>query len=355
MAEQDVDSVNAEKDAILDASSTKKRSWKLYLGMTLLLGASAWYVWSFVPAVQSFKHHLLGSSVVLPEEPASSGTTTPSMSHSPPVHATTPLFENKDVLPEVQVEVNQPVAAPDVALLPAGEAMAGGASQQMMFTIQAMQAQLGKLQQSMVAMQNQQVQHMQMQVRVHLFQLLAIASTAKKSTLDAAQAWKSIALLPMLTADKRAYAEQAFAALLLLQEDKLAVLHELEQLQLGLGMQLVEEDVAFTDAPKEVLPLAASSWFERLAAQFHFSKVNPDSDRVAQALQASQDDVRSMLRNARQALQGEHWSLLPDIDLLVHKLNQQGIETSLSAEVIADWQQGKQAWQAQAQAWMEQL
>ncbi|MDX8383272.1 MAG: hypothetical protein R8M45_04265 [Ghiorsea sp.] len=352
MAEQDVESVNAEKEAILDASSAKKSRWKLYLTLLLLVGTSAWYVWTYVPAVQQFRHNLLGNSVVVAVKSTPVDARTFLISPATP---NPPLFEDKAILPEVQVEVDQPVAAPDVSALAAHGLIQGDVSSQMMLDIQGLQGQLGKLQQRMVAMQNQQVQQLQMQVRVQLFQLLATASSANKSTHDVAVAWKSITLLPMLTDDKREYAAQAYAALLLLQEDKQVILYELEQLQIGLGMQLVEVDVASPQVPSEVQPVAAGSWSDWLAAQFHFSKVEQGSKSFAQALRASQADVRSMLRQARQALHGEQWRMVPDLGLLVHKLNQQGIETSLSVDMVEAWQQGKQDWQAQAQAWMEQL
>jgi len=63
----------------------------------------------------------------------------------------------------------------------------------------------------------------------------------------------------------------------------------------------------------------------------------------------------SQLDKLEHALQQGHWAQLPDMDNLAHQLEQYGITTSLSSDLLEHIQQTQQTWQEQAKAWMEQL
>lgn len=361
MAEQDESSVHAEKEAILDDAMPKKRKWRLHLALVVVLGSGTWAFWTYSPMALQFKHNIFGAaevaSLVDTNQQAINLDNTISSSL-----ANMPLFENHTMLHEVEVDVEQPVAVPDAyGIAPEDEQGSDAAIQQFaaqQLAVQQLQAEVHKLNQNMISLQNQQVQQMQMQVRGQLFQFLAKAAAKRSSMQSMNLAWKSITLLPMLSDEKRDYALQAYQALSLLLEDKDQAQSELVQLLEEVsGQQDGDESqvVALSGVAVEQ-PLPASSWSDWLSAQFSLRKVMQDSENGAKQGEPSDEDkLIALILRSKQHLDSEQWSRLSAIDVLVYKLNQQGLETTISAEVLARLQQGKQDWQQQAQAWMEQL
>jgi len=295
-----------------------------------------------------FKHNLFDvPDVAMPTQPVldQSLETTNAAAPSLP---DAPLFAEHLVLPEARVEVEQPVVE---------DAPTRDKTIAKQVTVKQLEALLHKLNQSMVSLQNQQVQQMQMQVRVQLFQFLVVAASARNQMQDMAEAWKSIGLLPMLTDDKRDYAQSAAQALYLLVAEKKKLESELAQ-AFGVVSQrqsMLETESVFPQGAIAKQSDAVASWSDWLFGQFSLRQVNQDIDVVMPKGDHVGANLSSLLLKSMQQLADEQWSMISHIDTLLYQLNQNGLESNISAEAIAQLQQSKQDWQAQAQAWMEQL
>ena len=338
------------EDEAKETQPKKKSRLKFHVIMMLVLGVGTWAFITYSPIVKQwqadwydFTHQSRGDEVATPvAQPYIAPQ--PAYEEPEPIAVDeTPIFEDAPEL--VQVD---PPAEIDA------ESLAG-----LIDMLASLQDQLSAMQDNMGQMYAQQMQQSKQQVSAQLSTLLHKASSPNSNLEESATAWKSISLLPMLDEDRRLQAEQAWAELQGLAQDSQTMRDEVithiqtlaEKLRPEALAEVVESVDVLTDAYANTDTF--QTWMDWLKEQYKVSKVRQHAVQLSEDPFAKLKDLINALDKLQQSLmQG---AATVDIDTLVYQLEQYGISTSLSDDVIANMQQTQQAWREQAQAWMEQL
>jgi len=362
-------STKAEKEA-----PTKKKGSsfiKTFILFLLIIIGAAWAFWQFNnAALQSlFENNMLSSSF----------KSNPAPSLTPEEDAAQPTDENSDVATDVATleqtmdtlftdgaanaqddtaagqydintdEANANTETPDVTEQNSNALDAN--------TLTELQNKLDAVETLIQSMEQRQLFQMRYEVRSAVFALLNRASSPSTSLLESANAWKSMTFLANLNPEKRAMAEQAFQDLRSAQQNVQAISDEIKGSIYALAQMLKPADAAIVKAEigaNDVEALVDLNWLEWLKSQFHFSKVSQDAIVLADRYQAIKNLIGD-LQLLQTNLQDNAWAHVGDMEAMVHQLEQRGIDTTLSNELLSSIQQTQQHWQQEAAAWMEQL
>lgn len=374
---EDVDT-QASKPASADVAKKKKHSFIKTLLLLLLVSiGAAWAFWQFNnAALQSFFENIIPASRFY-AKPSSALTAEENTAQPAPKNIAlaakeTALETTSETLlsTDTSRQVNQAISPydinldnteaniliPDDVLTP--EVAEPIINNNVDFTALAdLQINLAAIESRIQTMEQRQLSQIRFEVRSAMFTLLNRASSSTASLLESANAWKSITFLANINPEKRDLAEQAFQDLRSAQQHVQAISDEIKTNIYALAQMLKPTDAAIVNAKidaNNVEALVDLNWFEWIKDQFHFSKVSQDvlvlADRY-QTIKLLIDDLQRLQNN----LQDNVWTHSSDIDALVHQLEQRGIDTTLSTELLQTIAQTQQQWQQEAIAWMEQL
>ncbi len=331
----------------------KKSNFKFHFFLTLILGVATWAFMTYSPIAKQWKmdwydytHQSRGDEVTSPLTTQPYTADEPVVEEAEPVVADdTPIFEDTPEL--TQVDPPAVMSAESVSDIT-----------DMLTTLQA---QLTTMQENMNQMYAQQIQQNQQQVSVQLSTLLHKAASPNSSIEDAATAWKSIQLLPMLDEDRRLQAEQAWQDLQGLNTDIQAlsddVIANLRSLAEKLRPEALAEMVETVDSLVDEYANTDTfnTWLDWLKDQFKLSKVNQHAITMQQDPYADIKALVLQLDQLNNSLLHGTWQNLPDLNSMNHQLEQYGLNPTLSPDMVEQLKQTQETWQQQAQAWMEQL
>ncbi|MDX8388147.1 MAG: hypothetical protein R8M46_06390 [Ghiorsea sp.] len=343
----------------------KKRNFKLHFFLILVLGAGTWAFWTYSPLAQQLKiewlpsfnqEHGIEQAVVTHTSPVSQPIATyydePAATAIEPSLKQEPTFEP---VPDLNLAVTQSInsdATPSLQVENLDDITSA---------IQQMQEQVNAMQLSISNMQAHQLQYAQQQVRSQLFNTLRRASSPQASLHDMAIAWKSIGFMPLLDDDKRAFAESAFVAIETLQNDIQNTSNEVTNLINTLAEQLQPQDLAevaetmTTNIDPYQNADAFYSWLDWLKQQFIFSKIDEHAVTLTDDPYADIKALMSALDTLKQTINTANWDGISNLNTLLYQLEQRGLETSISHQMIKTYKETQQSWQQQAKVWMEQL
>jgi len=343
---------SAEAEKLENADKPKKSKWKFHLILTLILGVGTWAFVTYSPIAQSWKarwydftHQPVPQAnpvYVEPEQPSFAPTPQPEVDE--PVVEETPILE-----PTPEFTTPEPTDAPTAESLADLSAL-----------VEQLQNQLIDMQENMNQMYAQQAEQSKQQVRAQLFADLQQAAS-NQQVQSAAATWKSISLLPHLDESRRAQAEQAWQELQGLSQDIETLNQDIIDNMIQLADKLQPQalaDVAETmgDLVDEYANTDTfMTWLDWLKDQFKVSKVDEHAIQITDDPYADIKALIGQLDQLKDALTQGQWQMLPNLDNLVHQLEQRGLDTSISPEVINQIQATQQQWQEEAKHWMEQL
>jgi len=362
------------------ATPPKKSPFGLYLFILILLGAGgSWIFWQNSPLVSQFKELWLSKSssimalvqqqpteeTLIAEEQGTEENITDEEPIAEPPHETpvpqTNLFEAIDSpvfesAPEIKLE-HELSTTPDIQAKNLEELKIS-----VQTSMQQMKNQIALLHENIKLMNEHQNKQAQQYVRAQLFAALQKASSPLSNSDDMKAAWKSISFMPLLSEDKKAAAEQAYADLQNMQSNKLQITEEISAWVASLAEQISPEkraDVAelIEEANPATPPTdSIATGIEWLKKQFVITKVTTNTP-VYTGNDPYADIKRFInhLLDLQQLLNSGGDKQPQDLDIVFHQLAQHGIETSLTPEDFINLYETKQSWKDQAQAWMEQL
>jgi len=343
----------------------KKSKLKFHLFLMLVLGVATWAFITYSQTAKDWKQqwydftHQPRLESTIQDTPTfkpntTIPTSTPEQVEEPTVSAAsepvnisedTPIFAAKDepetITPSPEIDAT---SIEDLSTL-----------------LEETQQQLLTMQDNINQMFSQQFEQNKQRISAQMFAILQQAASQKEDISSSAAAWKSITLLPMLGEDRRAQAEQAWLELKGLNQDTQTLRQEVITHIQTLAEKLHPESLVEVAENVETLAEtnintdAWSSWLDWLKGQFQLRKVEQYALNLTQDPYQDLKDLISQLDKLEHALQQGYWAQLPDMDNLAHQLEQYGITTSLSSDLLEHIQQTQQTWQEQAKAWMEQL
>ena len=333
----------------------RKSRVKFHLLLMLILGFGTWAFITYAPIVKTWRAQWYDFTHQSKPEPVSTAPVQPSFApanketevEDEPIEAPvddTPIFE-----PTPELASPEPIDNQTVESLADLSAMVG-----------QLQNQLATMQENMNQMYAQQAELSKQQVSAQLFTELQKAAKSTRPQ-EAATAWKSISLLPYLDDSRRAQAEQAWQDLQGLSNDIETLNHDIIDGMLALADTLHPEALAdVADTMDNLIDEYANtdtwmSWLDWLKEQFRVTKVDEHAVSMADDPYADIKALINQLDQLKTALSQGQWQGLPNIDNLLYQLEQHGIETSISPELISQIQQTQEQWQEQAKAWVEQL
>ncbi|MDX8382394.1 MAG: hypothetical protein R8M14_09830 [Ghiorsea sp.] len=368
---------NKKEAAPQDAAAkpTKKSRLKLHLILLLLLGIATWVFWTWTPQGQNLKTQIKNLPwFAHPNIPSNAPThvqqsQTEDVSTVVPEEDITQMPEDlpedvtdKSVLATPVAEVPLLEETPELIPVAAPTNTAGKETLTALTDlVDQLNHQMASLQDNISQMYEQQAQHNKQQVKAQVFTALQQATSPNSSIEGAATAWKSIALLPMLDESRRAEANQAWHELNGLSNDAQALSQDIVSEILSLADKLHPDDLAdVADTVENLVDSYANTdawitWLDWLEKQFKFTKVDTHAVVISDDPYADIKQLINQLDQLKHALVSGQWESLPDVDAIIHQLDQHGVSTTMSAETIQQMQQAQQAWQTKAKAWMEQL
>lgn len=360
---QTIDETTHEK-----SSTTKpKKNYKIHFILLAILGVSTWGFWTYSPLASQLKNQWLPHFKISFEQLLSPETVSKKpeqITQETTTAASEPTIEN---YPEASTEIQQtPDSSPtfeptyDLSLDSNAESPLTAQNFDSLAAIEAMQQQLEVIQQAMTNMQAQQTQLNQQQVRAQLFASLHQAAASQSTLQDIAIAWKSIGFMPMLHEDKRALADEAFSELQALEQSIQTISAEISTLINALAQQLNPKDLTeVAAAVEEVIATpkgdAFTSSLDWLKEQFVISKIDPHALSLSDDPYAEIKALMNNLHQLNQDIQHQAWANITNLNTLRYQLEQRGMETTLSVEMLKQLETTQQNWKNQAQTWMEQL
>lgn len=362
MSDQDKPILEAEKVTTEENTSAqdhnrqkKKSRLKFHLLLMLVLGVGTWAFITYAPIVKTWRAQWYDFTHQSKQEPVSTAPVQPGFApateeaevEDEPIEATvddTPIFEPAPELASPEPVDNQTVESlADLSTL-----------------VSQLQQQLATMQDNMNQMYAQQLEFSKQQVSAQLFTELQKAAKSTRPQ-DAATAWKSISLLPYLDNSRRTQAEQAWQDLQGLSNDieilKQNIIDTMRTLAETLRPETLAEVAETVDNLVDEYANTDTweTWLDWLAGQFKITKVKPHAVTIVDDPYADIKALINQLDLLQKALTQGQWQGLPDMESLRYQLEQHGMETSISPELIHHIQQTQQQWQAEAKAWMEQL
>jgi hypothetical protein len=351
-----------KKDDAPATEQPKKSKLKFHLILMLILGVGTWAFVTYAPIVKKWKAQWYDFThqPITNEEPYHAEPVQPSFAprHQPASQA--PDTVNEPI--EEPIAENTPILepTPELAAPEPVEAINAESLADLSALVTQLQNQLVTMQENMNQMYAQQAEQSKQQVRAQLFADLQLAAT-EHNVQRAAATWKSISLLPYLDENRRAQAEQAWQDLEGLSQDIETLNQDIIDNLLALADKLRPEELADVAETMDNLVDAYanadtfSTWLDWLKDQFKISKVDRHAIHISDDPYANIKALMNQLDKLKNALSQGQWQTMPDLDNLVHQLEQLGLETSISPEVIQQIQATQQQWQEEAKSWMEQL
>jgi len=379
-----IDTASVDAEPIDEIQSTtesdvvepaKKSRLKFHLILMLLLGVATWAFWTWAPQGQLLKAKI----ETLPW--FAHGNISPVARTLTKDHTTVKETPVADVEEEVEIApeevpediteeefetpvVESPLLEETPELIPVAPAV-DTLNEESLIALTDMVAQLHTqlvyMQENISQMYSQQAEHNKNQVKAQVFTALQKAASSNISIEDAASAWKSISLLPILDDSRRAEAKQAWHELNALNNDTQLLSKDIISEILSLAGKLHPDDLAdVADSVGDLVDAYANAdtwmtWWDWLQKQYKFTKVSTHAFVISDDPYADIKQLISQLDQLKNALVSGQWQSLPDVDATVYQLEQRGISSTFSAEMIQQMQQTQQAWQTKAKAWMEQL
>ncbi len=332
-------------------ASEKKNHLKVFILLFLLLALAAWAFWTYSPLANQWRQQWLGNTHT--EMKAIPQPTTPSQ----PVPQAT-LEKPQDMPP--QTPLFEPKTNVNPAAVPTEDTPVESVAD-LSTILQQLQEQMFVLQHHINQMQTEQLALAQQQVRAQMFTLLQQAASVQNNLEQRASAWKSLSLLPLIDEQRRNIAKQAFDDLQGLNRDAITLNDEISDLLSALASQLQPKDLADVakDMDNFVDPYThvdtSSSWLDWLKAQFKISKVNQHALTISADPYADIKTLMTQLHQLQEKIKDGQWQNITAIDTLLYQLEQHGIQTSISADMIENMKQMQGLWRQEAQTWMEQL
>ena len=342
----------------------KKSKLKFHLILMLILGVGTWAFITYSSTAESWKqawYDFTHQPVTQPSQPQSFQ---PNIDVPNPTSAlvTEPIQADETTLETITEDtpIFTDAVEPEPIIQP--PVMDAESIADISTLLEDMQQQILVMQENINQMFNQQFEQNKQRISAQMYTVLAQASSTKADISKAAAAWKSISLLPMLDEERRAQAEQAWLELKGLNQDTQTLRQEVITHIQTLAEKLHPEALAEVAQDLETVPESSNidqnawvTWMDWLKTQFQLRKVEQHALELTQDPYADLKALIGELDALAKALQQGQWESLPDIENLTYQLEQYGISTSLSAELLDHIQQTQQAWQQQAKAWMEQL
>jgi len=365
-----------------DVEPAKKSRLKLHLILILVLGFATWAFWTWAPQGQQLKAKIETlpwfAHVKISPAPATSTLKQSVIKENPEEITKEDIAQTSEEIPEEaldDVAEEEAFATPieDTPLLEAKPDMIPVAApvdtsnEEAITALTNLVAQLHNqmvfLQENISQMYDQQTEHNQQQVKAEVFTALQKAASPNNAIEDTASAWKSISLLPMLDDSRRAEAKQAWHELNGLSNDTQLLSQEIISSILSLADKLHPDDlVDVADTVENLVDSYANTnnntwmtWLDWLQKQYRFTKVSSHAFVMSDDPYADIKQLINQLNQLKDTLVSGQWQTLPDVDTIIHQLDQRGISTTFSSEMIQQMQQTQQAWQTKAKAWMEQL
>jgi len=342
----------------------KKSRLKFHLILMLILGVGTWAFVTYSSTAESWKqawYDFTHQPVTQPSQPQTQSFK-PNMPNPTAALVNEPVQTDETTLETIAEDMPfftdavepEPIAQPSVI---DAESMTDISS-----LLEDVQQQMLIMQENINQMFNQQFEQNKQRISAQMYALLAQASSANADISKAAAAWKSISLLPMLDEERRAQAEQAWLELKGLNQDTQTLRQEVVTHIQTLAEKLhpealaeVAQDLETVSEANNIDQSAWMTWVDWLKTQFQLRKIEQYALDLTQDPYADLKALISELDALATALQQGQWESLPDMESLAYQLEQYGISTSLSAELLDHIQQTQQAWKQQAKAWMEQL
>jgi hypothetical protein len=349
----------------------KKRNTKLHIFLVLVLGACTWAFWTFAPLAQQLKvqwlsglnqehsiEHETSSPASLAAESVLVSDEQPQVTNEPAQTPSTQPIEEEltfEPAPDLNLAIIQTTTADAVATIQV-ESL-----NDITAAMQQLQSQVNVMQQTINNMHTQQLQQATQQVQAQLFSILRKATAPQASLDDMAIAWKSISFMPLLSEDKRVFADGAFVALQDLQSDMQNASHEVSNLINSLAQQLQPRDLkeVAEAITTDLNPIQDTdvfySWLDWIKQQFMLSKVDQHAVTISDDPYADIKSLMGSLDQLKQAINNAQWDDITNLNTLFYQLEQRGMETNITHEMIKQFKLTQQNWQQQAQVWLEQL
>jgi hypothetical protein len=355
----------------------KKRNFKLYFFLLLILGGGTWVFWTFSPQAQQLRMQFQSYVSQPGEETNTAQANTEEALETAPVSTpveptpepvarqeTTPLFETDITSTEQEQEqdnTEQTTSSEQGATTDFAANDPENNNPEIITSLQNLQQQVEDLTQAIASLQQQQLQWSQQQVRAQLFALLRQASSPQSNLEQRIVAWKSIGFLPLLSQDKRDIAEQAFTALQETQQHIQETETNIQSLIQALTSEIhplalqdtSQDDTNVVDPYQQTD--AFDSWLDWLKQQFVITKLDKHALELSDDPYADIKQLIAELKQLQTSIHQRNWEHIGRLTSLLYQLEQRGLEAEFSNESIANLQATIRQWQDEAKHWMAQL